>query len=155
MCASKPGKRERRVSSSSRSDRIVQENLISGGGRLQFTNLHTTAENLSFGQPPLRQVRHSRAYTPAASFASSKTSHRVSREKLAGFLRSIAASDIVASWQQKAAMLEWKFCSTQNQEVRKTHQNQFTVQAGGSVSTPRWSSPRGFVHPKIGATPFG
>src|SRR5260370_32942619 len=45
MCAIEAGKRGRRVLLLERADRIGKKILISGGGRWNFTNLHTGTEN--------------------------------------------------------------------------------------------------------------
>ena len=45
MCAIEAGKRGRRVLVLERADRIGRKILISGGGRCNFTNLHTTPDN--------------------------------------------------------------------------------------------------------------
>ena len=45
MCAMEAGKRGRRVLLLERADRIGKKILISGGGRCNFTNLHTSPDN--------------------------------------------------------------------------------------------------------------
>src|SRR5215472_2126305 len=45
MCATEAGKRGRRVVVLEHNPRIGRKILISGGGRCNFTNLHTRAEN--------------------------------------------------------------------------------------------------------------
>ena len=45
MCAMEAGKRGRRVLVLERADRIGKKILISGGGRCNFANLHTSPEN--------------------------------------------------------------------------------------------------------------
>src|SRR5512142_2334135 len=51
MCAIEAGKRGRRVVVLERNDRIGKKILISGGGRCNFTNLHTRPENFLSGNP--------------------------------------------------------------------------------------------------------
>jgi predicted Rossmann fold flavoprotein len=51
MCAIEAGKRGRRVAVLERSDRVGKKILISGGGRCNFTNLHTKPENFLSANP--------------------------------------------------------------------------------------------------------
>jgi predicted Rossmann fold flavoprotein len=51
MCAVEAGKRGRRVLIIERNDRVGKKILISGGGRCNFTNLHTTPENFISANP--------------------------------------------------------------------------------------------------------
>ncbi|MEX0806571.1 MAG: NAD(P)/FAD-dependent oxidoreductase [Candidatus Binatia bacterium] len=51
MCAIEAGKRGRRVLLVEHSDQIGKKILISGGGRCNFTNLHTTPENFLSANP--------------------------------------------------------------------------------------------------------
>src|SRR5436190_13479437 len=45
MCAIQAGKRGRKVLVLERAERVGKKILISGGGRCNFTNLHSTSEN--------------------------------------------------------------------------------------------------------------
>ncbi len=51
MCAFNAGRRGRRVLLLDHADRVGKKILISGGGRCNFTNLHTTAENFLSENP--------------------------------------------------------------------------------------------------------
>src|ERR1051326_2498942 len=51
MCAIEAGKRGRRVLVIEHNDRIGRKILISGGGRCNFTNLHTSPENFLSANP--------------------------------------------------------------------------------------------------------
>src|SRR5437879_3883144 len=51
MCAIEAGKRGRRVLLLEQNRQIGRKILISGGGRCNFTNLHTTAENFLSRNP--------------------------------------------------------------------------------------------------------
>jgi predicted Rossmann fold flavoprotein len=51
MCAFEAGRRGRRVLLIEHAERVGQKILISGGGRCNFTNLHTKAENFLSGNP--------------------------------------------------------------------------------------------------------
>src|SRR5258708_37036820 len=64
MCAIQAGKRGRRVAVLERADRLGKKILISGGGRCNFTNLHSRAENFLSSNPHFAKSAIAR-YTPA------------------------------------------------------------------------------------------
>jgi predicted Rossmann fold flavoprotein len=64
MCAAEAGTRGRRVLVLERAERIGKKILISGGGRCNFTNLHTTADNFLSANPHFAKSPLAR-YTPA------------------------------------------------------------------------------------------
>src|SRR4051812_42455270 len=63
MCAIEAGKRKRRVAVLERADRVGKKILISGGGRCNFTNLHTKPENFISANPHFCKSALAR-YTP-------------------------------------------------------------------------------------------
>ena len=79
MCAIEAGKRGRRVVVLERAERIGKKILISGGGRCNFTNLHTGPENFLSSNPHFAKSALAR-YTPATSSLVEST-HPLSREK--------------------------------------------------------------------------
>ena len=64
MCAIEAGKRGRRVLVLERAERLGKKILISGGGRCNFTNLHTGPENFLSSNPHFAKSALAR-YTPA------------------------------------------------------------------------------------------
>ena len=64
MCAIEAGKRGRRVAVLERADRLGKKILISGGGRCNFTNLHSRFENFLSSNPHFAKSAIAR-YTPA------------------------------------------------------------------------------------------
>ena len=64
MCAIEAGRRGRRVIVLEHADKIGKKILISGGGRCNFTNLHTSAENFISANPHFVKSALAR-YTPA------------------------------------------------------------------------------------------
>src|SRR5271163_3230022 len=64
MCAIEVGKRGRRVALLDHADRIGKKILISGGGRCNFTNLHTRPENFLSANPHFAKSALAR-YTPS------------------------------------------------------------------------------------------
>src|SRR5215470_6516727 len=75
MCAIEAGKRGRRVLVLERAERAGKKVLISGGGRCNFTNLHTSAENFLSSNPHFAKSALAR-YTPA-DFLSLIEKHRI------------------------------------------------------------------------------
>src|SRR5579862_466426 len=64
MCAIEAGRRGRRVAVLERADRPGKKILISGGGRCNFTNLHTRPDNFLSANPHFAKSALAR-YTPA------------------------------------------------------------------------------------------
>ena len=75
MCTMEAGKRGRRVLLLERSDRVGKKILISGGGRCNFTNLHTDPENFLSANPHFAKSALAR-YTPA-DFVRLVEKHRI------------------------------------------------------------------------------
>src|ERR1700688_256855 len=85
MCAIEAGKRGRSVLVLERADRIGKKILISGGGRCNFTNLHTTPENFLSANPHFATSALAR-FTPA-DFLALIQKHRIAyHEKTLGQL---------------------------------------------------------------------
>ena len=166
MCAIEAGKRGRHVLVLERADRIGKKILISGGGRCNFTNLHTSPENFFSANRHFAKSALAR-YTPA-DFVRLVEKHRIPyhEKKLGQLFCDRAASDITAMLDQECrdAGVEIRL-NTRVSEVRKNggrkddlHEtDQFTVQAeDASFGAPRLVVATGGLSiPKIGATPFG
>jgi len=75
MCAIEAGKRGRRVAVLDHADRLGKKILISGGGRCNFTNLHTQPENFLSSNPHFAKSALAR-YTPA-DFIALVEKHRI------------------------------------------------------------------------------
>ena len=120
MCAIEAGKRSRRVLLLERADRIGRKILISGGGRCNFTNLHTTPDNFLSANPHFAKSALAR-YTPA-DFVRLVEKHRISyhEKKLGQLFCDRAASDITAMLEQECrnAGIEIRL-STKVNQVRK------------------------------------
>jgi len=161
MCAMEAGKRSRRVLMLERADRIGKKILISGGGRCNFTNLHTSPENFLSANPHFAKSALAR-YTPDA-FVRLVGRHRIPYhgKKLGQLFCDRAASDITAILEQECrdAGVEIR-CNTKVSNVRKNdvrEDGQFTVQAeDASFGAPRLVVATGGLSiAKIGATSFG
>ena len=161
MCAIEAGKRGRRVLVLERADRIGKKILISGGGRCNFTNLHTSPENFFSANPHFAKSALAR-YTPA-DFLRLVEKYRIPHheKKLGQLFCDRAASDITAMLEQEChdAGVEIR-CNTKVTEVRKNEgqkTDQFTVQAeDASFGAPRLVVATGGLSiAKIGATSLG
>jgi len=161
MCAIEAGKRGRRVLVLERADRIGKKILISGGGRCNFTNLHTRPENFLSVNPHFAKSALAR-YTPA-DFIALVEKHRIPyhEKKLGQLFCDRAASDITAMLEQECrdAGVEIR-CNTKVNQVHKDDackNDQFTVQAEDAIfAAPRLVVATGGLSiAKVGATSFG
>jgi len=176
MCAIEAGKRGRRVLVLERADRSGKKILISGGGRCNFTNLHSSPENFFSANRHFAKSALAR-YTPA-DFVRLVERHRIPyhEKKLGQLFCDRSASDITAMLEQECRdagveiRLNTKVTEVRNQEVRKDEvrknaghkndlreDNQFAVQAeDASFSATRLVVATGGLSiAKIGATSFG
>jgi predicted Rossmann fold flavoprotein len=165
MCAIEAGKRGRRVLVLERADRIGKKILISGGGRCNFTNLHSSPENFISANPHFAKSALAR-YTPA-DFIRLVEAYRISyhEKKLGQLFCDRAANEITAMLEQECrrAGVEIR-CNTTVNEVQKdwvsreVHKDvQFILQADrASFVAPRLVVATGGLSiAKIGATSFG
>jgi len=166
MCAIEAGKRGRRVLVLERADRIGKKILISGGGRCNFTNLHTCPENFLSANRHFAKSALAR-YTPA-DFVRLVEKHCIPyhEKKLGQLFCDRAASDITAMLEQECrdAGVEIR-CNTKVHLVLKNQEREneagklgrFTVQAeDASFGAPCLVVATGGLSiAKIGATSFG
>jgi predicted Rossmann fold flavoprotein len=166
MCAIEAGKRSRRTLLLERADRIGKKILISGGGRCNFTNLHTSPDNFLSANPHFAKSALAR-YTPA-DFVRFVEKRRVPyhEKKLGQLFCDRAASDITAMLEQECRdagveiRLNTKVNDVRRNELREDDvfkDNRFTVQAeDASFGAPRLVVATGGLSiAKIGATSFG
>ena len=171
MCAIEAGKRGRHVLVLERADRIGKKILISGGGRCNFTNLHSSPENFFSANRHFAKSALAR-YTPA-DFVRLVEKHRIPyhEKKLGQLFCDRAASDIITMLEQECRdagveiRLNTKVTEVRNQEVRKDEvhknalheDNPFAVQAedAGFGATRLVVATGGLSIAKIGATSFG
>src|ERR1700674_5181265 len=161
MCAIEAGKRGRRVLVLERADRIGKKILISGGGRCNFTNLHSSPENFFSANRHFAKSALAR-YTPA-DFVRLVEKHRIPYhdKKLGQLFCDRAASDITAMLEQECRdagveiRLNTKVGAVRKDEVGNL--GQFTVQAedAGFGATRLVVATGGLSIAKIGATSFG
>src|SRR5882724_8350543 len=156
MCAIEAGKRGRRVAVLELAERPGKKILISGGGRCNFTNLHTTPENFISGNPHFAKSALAR-YTPADFISLVEKHHIRYHEKTLGQLFCDgSAQDILRMLEAECAAAKVQiFTKTSVQEI--TRADEFIVQA----EDKEFRAPvlvvatGGLSIPKIGATDFG
>jgi predicted Rossmann fold flavoprotein len=156
MCAIEAGKRGRSVLLLERADRVGKKILISGGGRCNFTNLHTTSENFLSANPHFAKSALAR-YTPA-DFIRLVEKHRIAyhEKKLGQLFCDRAASEITSMLQQECRDAGVEIhCNTKISDVGK--RDSFIIQSeDATLTAPRLVVATGGLSiPKIGATSFG
>jgi predicted Rossmann fold flavoprotein len=156
FCAVHAARGGRRVLLLEHASRIGKKILISGGGRCNFTNLHTTAENFLSANPHFAKSALAR-YTPA-DFLELVEKHKIPwHEKTLGQLFcDRAASDIVSMLERECAEAGVTIqVATPVREV--SHNEGFHVTTGTGVLSANSLviATGGLSIPKMGATPFG
>ena len=156
MCAIQAANRGRRVVVLEHNARVGRKILISGGGRCNFTNLHTRPEHFSSANPHFAKSALAR-YTPRDFIALVERHGIRYHEKAAGQLFCDgSAREIVALLEAECAAAGVRIataCSVHSVARR----NDFEVAAGRDS----WRAESlviatgGLSVPKIGATPFG
>jgi predicted Rossmann fold flavoprotein len=156
FCAIHAGRGGRRVLLLDHATRIGKKILISGGGRCNFTNLHTTAGNFLSANPHFAKSALAR-YTPA-DFVELIEKHQIPwHEKTLGQLFcDRAASDVVSMLEQEcAAAGVTVLLSTHVREVTCADGFRLETDRGVFVGRSLVISTGGLSIPKLGATPFG
>lgn len=161
MCAIEAGKRRRRVLVLERSDRIGKKILISGGGRCNFTNLHTTPDNFLSRNPHFAKSALAR-YTPA-DFVRLVEKHSIPyhEKKLGQLFCDRAASDITSMLEKEcldAGVEIWLNVKVAElQKARGEDGDVFVLRTEGeSLSALRLVVATGGLSiAKMGATAFG
>jgi predicted Rossmann fold flavoprotein len=156
MCAIEAGKRGRRVAVLEHADRLGKKILISGGGRCNFTNIHSRPENFISANPHFAKSALAR-YTPV-DFIALVENHRIAyHEKTLGQLFCDgSAREIVGMLEEECRAANVSiFLNARVKEV--THASHFRVTtANGEFSAPVLVVATGGLSiPKIGATGFG
>ncbi len=157
MCAIQAGKRGRRVLLLDHSEKIGRKILISGGGRCNFTNINTRAENFHSANPHFCKSALAR-FTPSDFLAFVK-SHRIAyhEKKLGQLFCNQSASQIVDMLVDECKKAKASFnlsCSIKN--ISKTADGfELVTNKGPLQCTSLVLATGGLSIPKIGASPFG
>jgi predicted Rossmann fold flavoprotein len=154
FCAGVAAKRGRKVLVIERAEKVGKKILISGGGRCNFTNLHTKAENFLSRNPNFAKSALAR-FTPQDFIALVKQ-HRIAfhEKKLGQLFCDDSAQQIVALLLREAAAATIKT----NCEVRNINKDGLfsVVTNQGTFSAESLVIATGGVSiPKMGATDFG
>jgi predicted Rossmann fold flavoprotein len=156
FCAMHAARGGRRVLLLEHANRVGKKILISGGGRCNFTNLHTTAENFLSANPHFAKSALAR-YTPA-DFLELVEQHQIPwHEKTLGQLFcDRAARDIVNMLEQECAAAGVTIqVSTVVREVSHRDGFYLTTDRGVLSADSLVIATGGLSIPKMGATPFG
>src|SRR6202140_3398795 len=166
MCALETGKRGRRVLVLERADRIGKKILISGGGRCNFTNLHTSPDNFLSANPHFAKSALAR-YTPA-DFVRLVAKHGIPyhEKKLGQLFCDRAASDITSMLEKECRDAGVEILlNVKVNEVRRNGGQDIAAEPNGALIVH--AEDAGFLAPrlvvatgglsiaKIGATSFG
>ncbi len=159
MAAMEAGRRGRRVVVLERAERPGKKILISGGGRCNFTNLHTRPENFISANPHFVKSALAR-YTPADFIRLVERHGNAFHEKTLGQLFCDgSAQQIVNLLMKECADAGVRvLTSTKVREVRRDDSSGvFTVGVGNDVfiSPSLIVATGGLSIPKMGATGFG
>ncbi len=156
MCAIEAGKRGRSVVVLEHSPRIGRKVLISGGGRCNFTNLQTRAENFLSVNPHFAKSALAR-YRPE-DFLRMIERHAIPyHEKTLGQLFcDRSASDILDMLERECAVAGVRI-ETGSEVGRVTRNSHFEIRTAGGMVESRSLviATGGLSIPKLGATPFG
>jgi predicted Rossmann fold flavoprotein len=156
LCAIEAGKRGRRVVLLERAEKIGKKILISGGGRCNFTNLHTQPKHFLSENPHFAKSALAR-YTPA-DFITLVEKHGISyHEKTLGQLFcDNSATQIITMLESECRYANVKIVVNANiREVRRD--TSFTVSTGETeYRAPVLVVATGGISiPKMGASGFG
>ncbi len=156
MCAIEAGKRGRGVVVIENGDRIGRKILISGGGRCNFTNLHTGPANFLSANPHFAKSALAR-YTPA-DFLDLVRKHGIAyHEKTLGQLFcDRSASDITRMLEAECASAGVRIVTgCQVSEVRRDAEWTLDTSHGVMRARSLVIATGGLSVPKTGATDFG
>jgi predicted Rossmann fold flavoprotein len=156
FCAIEAGKRGRRVLVLEHSDRVGKKIAISGGGRCNFTNIHTNPENFLSANPHFCKSALAR-YTPA-DFVSLVGKHGIAyHEKKLGQLFCDGSSQQIIDLllrECQTADVEIR-CGCQVQKVQKDERFSVSTDQGNFDSSSLVIATGGLSIAPLGATDFG
>ncbi len=163
FCAILAGRRRRRVLLLDHADKAGKKILISGGGRCNFTNIHTRPENFLSANPHFARSALSR-FTPADFIALVEQHNIPYHEKTLGQLFcDRSAQEIVTMLEREAVaanvrtLLGTKISSVQLATNNRQLTSRFRVETSAGIfhSNSVVVATGGLSIPKMGATAFG
>jgi predicted Rossmann fold flavoprotein len=156
LCAAEAGKRGRRVAIIERADRAGKKILISGGGRCNFTNIHSQPDNFISANPHFAKSALAR-HTPS-DFITLVEKHRIPyHEKTLGQLFcDRSATDITDMLELECLNAGVKtFLNSKIREVRRTTEFVVHTELAEFRAPALVVATGGLSIPKMGATAFG
>jgi predicted Rossmann fold flavoprotein len=161
MCAIEAGRRGRRVLLIDHAEKAGKKILISGGGRCNFTNIHTRAENFLSQNPHFAKSALAR-FTPT-DFVALVEKHSIPyHEKTLGQLFcDRSAHDIVTLLEREASdanvrtLLGTRIISVVQNTTVEPHTFRVETTAGTFTAASIVVATGGLSIPKMGATNFG
>lgn len=154
FCASIAAKRGRKVVVLERAEKVGKKILISGGGRCNFTNLHTRAENFLSNNPNFAKSALAR-FTPQDFIALVKKHHIAFHEKKLGQLFCDGSSQQIVEMLLKEceAVTIKTHCEVKN--INKDGAFSVMTNQGEFIAESLVIATGGPSIPKMGATDFG
>jgi predicted Rossmann fold flavoprotein len=156
MCAIEAGKRGRRVTLVDHAAKLGEKIRISGGGRCNFTNLHTRPENYLSANPHFCRSALAR-YTPRDFIGLLEKHHvRWHEKKLGQLFCDESAQQVIDMLQAEcdAAGVRW-LMPAQVQSVGRGPRFQIITDRGTLGADSLVIASGGLSIPQIGASPFG
>lgn len=156
FCACEAGRRGRRVALLEHADRIGKKILISGGGRCNFTNIHTSADNFLSANPDFAKSALAR-YTPN-DFIALVEKHRIAyHEKTLGQLFcDHSATDITNMLESECRDARVQILlNTRITQVTRTTEFVLRSDSAEFCAPILIIATGGLSIPKMGATSFG
>jgi predicted Rossmann fold flavoprotein len=158
FCAIEAGKRGRNVVVLEHADRIGKKIAISGGGRCNFTNIHTTADNFISANPHFCKSALAR-YTPQDFIALVKRHGiRYHEKKLGQLFCDGSSREIIEMLLNECADAGVEIrCGSSVHEVKSTDDSGFEIQTANETFVCRSLvvATGGLSVPPLGATDFG
>jgi predicted Rossmann fold flavoprotein len=156
FCAVEAGRRGRSVLVLEHAERVGKKIGISGGGRCNFTNIHTSAENFISANPHFCKSALAR-YTPA-DFISLVEKHGIKyhEKKLGQLFCDDSSSQIIDMLLRECldAGVEIR-CNCQVLSLQKENSFRIETNQGSFVSSSLVIATGGLSIPPLGATDFG
>jgi predicted Rossmann fold flavoprotein len=156
LCAIEAGKRGRRVAVLEHNAQIGRKILISGGGRCNFTNLHTRPEHFLSANPHFAKSALAR-YGPGDFLALLHRHHVRYHEKSLGQLFCDGSAREIISLLESECTAAGVLCQTgcTVREVERGSGFRIETNHGTFKAESIVMATGGLSIPKIGATPFG
>jgi predicted Rossmann fold flavoprotein len=156
FCAIEAGKRGRRVLVLEHAERIGKKIAISGGGRCNFTNIHTSADNFLSTNPHF--CKSALARYPPSKFISMVEEHGITyhEKKLGQLFCDQGSGRIIEMLLQECAVAGVEIrCGAVVRRVARTETFEVETDAGISVASSLVVATGGLSIPTLGATDLG